>query len=65
MLAGMEGSFPKIPFLKPYPVQDRFEVSSFMPNRMFYFVTLEGSIVALLMGTAAMIFLPLGRARLK
>jgi hypothetical protein len=31
-------------------------VSSFMPNRIFEFVTLEGSIVALLIGTAAMIF---------
>jgi hypothetical protein len=31
-------------------------VSSFMPNRIFYFVTLEGGIVALLIGTAAMIF---------
>lgn len=31
-------------------------VSSFMPNRIVYFVTLEGGIVALLIGTAVMIF---------
>jgi hypothetical protein len=38
-------------------------VSSFVPTRVFYFVTLEGSVIALIIGTMAMIICHLALER--